>query len=209
MIFYDCATAPSPRRARIFLAEKNAPHDVVEIDLVEQEQLGEQFKAINPSCTVPALKLDDGTVFTENLGIAAYLEAQYPEPPLMGRTAQEKGAILNWNASIELQGLIAVAEALRNSNPRMQGRAITGPENYEQIPELAVRGLKRVGHFFDLLNTRLKGRQFIATDDFSLADITALVVVDFARIIQQKPTADHVEILRWREELNARPSVHL
>ena len=209
MIFYDCATAPSPRRARIFLAEKNVAHDVIEIDFSKQEQLGDDFKAINPNCTVPVLKLDDGTTFTENLGIAAYLEAQYPEPPLMGRTAEEKGHILNWNAIIEFQGLIAVAEALRNSNPMMQGRAITGPQNYDQIPELAARGVKRIGYFFDMLNAQLKGRDFIVTDDFSLADITALVVVDFARIIKQSPNDNHAEILRWREQLNERPSVNV
>ena len=210
MIFYDCATAPSPRRARIFLAEKNVPHEVVQIDLVSQQQLGEEYRAINPSCTVPALQLTDGTVFTENLGIAAYLEDRYPEPALMGSSSSEKGAILNWNAMIEFQGLMPVAEALRNSTPRMQGRAITGPENYEQIPALAERGVKRVGHFFDRLNEQLKGRDFIASDQFSLADITAVVVVDFARIVKLTPSEDrHPDLLRWRKQLSDRPSLHL
>ena len=209
MIFYDCATAPSPRRARIFLAEKNVSHDVIQIDLGTREQLGEEFKAINPGCTVPVLKLRDGTTFTENLGIAAYLESQYPEPPLMGSSAKEKGAILNWNAMIEFQGLMAVAEALRNSTPRMEGRALTGPENYEQIPQLAERGLKRISHFFDRLNAQLKGRDFIVSDNFSLADITAVVVVDFARIVKMVPSDKHTELLRWRNQLSERPSLQL
>ena len=209
MIFYDCATAPSPRRARIFLAEKKAAHEVVEIDIMTQQQLSEEFKAINPACTVPALKTDDGTVLTENLGIAAYLEALYPEPPLMGRTPIEKGEVLNWNAMIEFQGLMPVAEALRNSTPLMAGRAITGPENFEQIPALAERGMKRIALFFDRLEEQLKGRDFIATDYFSLADITAVVVVDFARIVKMSPNDSHGNLLRWREQLSERASLNL
>ena len=186
------------------------PHEVVQIDLVSQQQLGEEYRAINPSCTVPALQLTDGTVFTENLGIAAYLEDRYPEPALMGSSSSEKGAILNCNAMVEFQGLMPVAEALRNSTPRMQGRAITGPENYEQIPALAERGVKRVGHFFDRLNEQLKGRDFIASHQFSLADITAVVVVDFARIVKLTPSEDkHPDLLRWRKQLSDRPSLHL
>ena len=119
MIFYDCSTAPSPRRARILLHEKQAPHEVVNIDIMRGEQLGEAFKLINPSCTVPALKLDDGTVLTENSGIAAYLESAFPNPPMLGKTDIEKGLIASWNSKIEFEGLYAVAEALRNSSPMM------------------------------------------------------------------------------------------
>ena len=79
MIFYDCSTAPSPRRARIFLKEKQAEFETVEVDLRNAEQLGEAYRQINPACTVPALQVDDGVVLTENAGIAAYLEAAYPE----------------------------------------------------------------------------------------------------------------------------------
>ena len=56
LTLYDCATAPSPRRARILLAEKGVPHEVVQVDLANREQLGEAFRRINPQCTVPALR---------------------------------------------------------------------------------------------------------------------------------------------------------
>ncbi len=207
MIFYDCATAPSPRRARIFLAEKAVPHEVVQIDLRAGEQLCEKFRTINPACTVPVLQLENGTTFTENLGIAAFLEAEFPDPPLMGRNSVEKGHILGWNAAIEIQGLMPVAEALRNSSPAMAERAITGPENFAQIPELAERGLTRLNLFFDNLNQHLKDRDFIASDEFSLADITAVVAVDFARIVKVTAQDHHQHLLRWRERLADRPSL--
>lgn len=207
MIFYDCLTAPSPRRARILLHEKQVPHEVINIDLRQGEQLSAEYKLISPSCTVPALKLDDGTVLTENSGIAAYLESAYPNPPMLGTTDAEKGLVANWNARIEFEGLYAIAEALRNSAPMLKGRAITGANNYDQIPELAKRGMQRANVFFDTLNERLEGREFVAIDGFSNADIAAVVAVDFAYIIKIEPQAHHENIIRWRKSLADRPSL--
>ncbi len=206
---YDCATAPSPRRARILLAEKAVPHDTVQVNLREREQLGEAFRAINPLCTVPALRTDEGAVLTDNTAIAAYLEAAYPEPPLMGRTPLEKAEIASWNWRIEFDGLMAVAEGLRNSTPAMANRALPGPHDYAQIPALAERGVLRVQHFFAMLNTHLADRDFIATERFSLADITAVVVVDFARVVKVKPGEEHPHLLRWRAAMALRPSMSL
>jgi len=209
MIFYDCLTAPSPRRARILLNEKQVPHDVVQVDLMKAEQLSDEFKLINPSCTVPVLKLDDGTTLTENAGIAAYLESAYPNPPMLGSSDIEKGLVASWNWKIEFEGLFAVAETLRNSSPMMKGRAMTGDTDYAQIPELAERGLSRLNTFFDRLNDRLEGRDFVAIDSFSLADISAVVAVDFARVVKVTPNTSHENIIRWRSNLADRPSLNL
>ena len=209
MIFYDCLTAPSPRRARILLAEKNVPHEVVNVDIMQAQQMQAEFRAINPACTVPALKLDDGTVFTDNAGIAAYLESEFPEVPMLGSTSVEKGMVAGWTSKIEFEGLTAVAEALRNSSPRMKGRALTGAANWQQIPELAERGLARLKLFFDMLNDHLENREFVAIDSFSNADVVAVVVVDFARIVQVKAQPQHTHLIRWRESLSDRPSLSL
>ncbi len=206
MILYDYTMAPSPRRARIFLAEKGVEVVKIQIDLAAGEHLTPAFRAINPACTIPALVLEDGTVITENAGIAAYLEAAYPDPPLLGSSAVEKAQVAMWNARIEFQGLMAVAEALRNSAPAMRDRALTGSENFPQLPELAARGLRRIKLFFDMLEARLEGREFLAIDALSVADITALVVVDFARVVRQRPETSHTHIARWRAALQARPA---
>ena len=206
---YDCATAPSPRRARILLAEKGISHATVQVDLRQGEQLGEAYRRINPQCTVPALITEDGTLLSDNAAITAYLEAAYPEPPLLGRSPQEKAEIASWQWRIEFEGLMAIAEALRNSAPAMAGRALPGPVAYAQIPELAQRGLLRVQQFFDTLNERLAGRDFIASERFSVADITAVVAVDFARIVKLKPGEAHPHLLRWRAAMAERPSMAL
>jgi|SRR6185312_1981477 glutathione S-transferase len=209
MTLFDCATAPSPRRARIFLAEKGVGHDTVSVDLRGGEQFGEAYQKINPQCTVPALRTEHGLVLTDNAAIAAYLEARYPNPPLLGATPEEKAEIASWNWRMEFEGLLAVAEALRNSAPAMANRALPGAVNYPQIPALAERGLARVEHFLDMLNERLAGRAFIAADRFSVADITAVVSVDFARIVKRKPGERHAELLRWRAAMASRPAMAL
>ena len=206
---YDCSTAPSPRRARILLAEKGVVHDTVQVDLRNGEQLGPAYRLINPQCTVPALRTDDGLMLTDNAAIAAYLEARFPEPALMGVTPAEKAAIAGWSWRIEFEGLLAIAEALRNSSPAMANRALPGPHNYPQIAELAQRGVARVQQLFVTLNRLLEGREFVAAGRFSLADITAVVAVDFARVVKVKPGDAHPHLLRWREGMGARPSTAL
>jgi glutathione S-transferase len=206
---YDCATAPSPRRARILLAEKGIVHETVQIDLRAGEQLGEVYRKINPQCTVPALRTEEGEVLTDNAAIAAYLEARFAQPPMMGVTPLDKAEIASWHWRVEFEGFLAIAEALRNSSPAMVNRSLPGPVNYAQIPQLAERGLARLQQFFIDLNDRLQDRNFIAAQQFSIADITAVVAVDFARIVKVKPDERHPHLLRWRTAMQQRPTMVL
>lgn len=204
---YDCATAPNPRRARIFLAEKGVAHETVQIDLRAGEQMSAAYRRINPHCTVPALRVDDDLVLTDNAAIAAYLEAQYPQPPLMGIHPRDKAEIASLTWRMEFDGLMPVAEALRNGSPAMVDRALPGPVNYSQIEALAERGRARAQRFFEDLNAHLAGRSFVAAEQFSLADITAVVAVDFARVIKLKPDDRYPHLLRWRAAMAERPSM--
>ena len=209
MTLYDCSTAPSPRRARILLAEKGVAHETVQVDLRGGQQLSDEFRAINPQCTVPALRTEEGPLLTDNAAITAYLEARFPQPPLLGRTAVEKAEVASWNWRVEFEGLLAIAEAMRNSAPSMANRALPGPVNYAQIPELAQRGLARLQQFFETLNRQLDGHGFVAGEAFSVADITAVVAVDFARVVKVKPGDAHPHLLRWRAAMALRPAMAL
>jgi glutathione S-transferase len=208
LTLYDFELAPNPRRARIFMAEKNIDYKKVAINLRELEQFSDAFKSVNPRCTVPALVNEDGHCFADNASIAAYLEARFPEPPLLGRSPEDKGDVAYWQARIESDGLGAVAEAFRNSNPAMANRGLPGTRPIEQIPALAERGLQRTSSFFDDLNAHLEGRAYIAANQFSIADITALVTVDFARVIKLQPTPEaHPHLFAWRKKMSERPSM--
>ncbi|HEY6510494.1 MAG TPA: glutathione S-transferase [Burkholderiaceae bacterium] len=206
---YDCSTAPSPRRARLLLAEKGVAHETVQVDLRNGEQLGDAYRRINPHCTVPTLRTDDGLLLTDNAAITAWVEARFPEPPLLGSTPAQKAEIASWHWRIEFEGLMAIAEALRNGSPAMANRALPGPVDYAQIPELAERGRARVQQFFVNLDARLAGRDFVAADRISIADIAAVVAVDFARVVKVKPGEQHPHLQRWRAAMAQRPAMAL
>lgn len=206
---YDCSTAPSPRRARILLAEKGLVHDTVQVDLRSGEQFSSAFRAVNPACTVPALRTPEGVVLTDNAAIAAWAEAVQPEPPLFGRQPLEKAEVASWHGRAEFEGLLAVAEVLRNGSAAMVNRALPGPVDYPQIPELAQRGRLRLEAFFRTLDARLADRPYLAGEGFSIADITAVVAVDFARAVKMRPGDEHPHLLRWRASLAERASMGL
>ena len=206
MKFYDCKTAPSPRRVRIFIAEKGIDIETVPVDLANGEQFSDTYRAINPDCVVPALQLDDGSCISEVLAICQYLEEVYPEPALLGRTPEERAATIMWNAKAEQQGLWACADALRNVAKGLKGRAVPGPDNYEQIPELAERGRKRVAAFLDKLEQRLASSDFVAGDFYAMADITAMIVVDFAERLKILLADGATSLRRWYDNVASRPS---
>lgn len=206
MKLYDCTPAPSPRRVRIFAAEKGIDLPLVQVDLMKGEQLTPEFRALNPWCTVPVLVLDDGTAISEINAICRYLEETQPEPALMGRTPVEKALIAMWDHRMEVDGFFAAAEGFRNATPGFKGRAITGRHNYDQIPALAERGKQRVQWFFELLDERLANNQFIAGPAFSVADITAMVTVDFSRWMKVTMPESLTHARRWHAEVSARPS---
>ena len=128
---------------------------------------------------------------------------------MLGITALDKAEIASMNWRMEFEGLLAIAEAMRNSAPSMANRALPGPVDYAQIPELAARGLQRVQHFMGMLDAHLAGREFIAADQLSIADITAVVAVDFARVVRIKPSEQHLNLRRWRENMAQRPAFNL
>jgi len=206
MKLYDCATAPSPRRVRIYLAEKGIDVPKTEIDLRSGEHFKEPFASLNDRCDVPFLELDDGTGIGEPEAICRYFEAENPEPPMFGRTAKEQGLVSMWNHRIEMEGFMAIAEALRNKSSGFKGRALTGKVGYEQIPELAERGQKRTEVFFSNLNDLLSDRDFITGDAYTFADITAQAAVDFAAWLKIAPGDDQPHLKRWHEAVSARPS---
>jgi glutathione S-transferase len=206
---YDCATAPSPRRARILLAEKGVMHHTVQIDLKVGEQLGEAYRKINPQCTVPALRTEEGAMLTSNAAIAAYLEASYPQPPMLGVTPLDKAEIADWHWRIEFEGFMPIAEAFRNTSAAMLNRALPGPVNYAQIPQLAERGVARLQQFLMDLNEQLQDRDFIAAQQFSIADIAAVVTIDFARIVKVRLDERHPNLLRWRAAMAQRSAMTL
>ena len=207
MILYDSAWAPSPRRVRIFLAEKQITVERVMIDLRRDEQLDPAFLAINPRGIVPALVLDDGEVITESASICRFFEALQPDPPLFGTDAHSIAQIDSWSRRIDSDGYAAAVYAFRNSKPQMQGRA--QPGNWPPIPiipDLVERASLMWGSFIESLDQQLSDSPWIAGEAFSFADITGLVAVDFAARAGLVVPEELHHVARWHAVVTARPS---
>lgn len=192
--------APNPRRLRIFLAEKGLDIPREQVDLRGMEQKGEAFTAINPTQTVPVLILDDGTTISESVAICRYFEELYPDPPLFGTDPLSKALIEMWNRRIELNLFGAVRAAFRHLHPSMKEREIP------QIPEWGEANKPKAIDFLTMLDREIEGRDYIAGDAFSIADINGLVAVDFMKTARIDVPEELANLRAWFERVSSRPS---
>jgi glutathione S-transferase len=203
MKLYDGGRAPNPRRVRIFLAEKGIQlpiEQIEQIDLGKLQQRSDAYKAVNPMQRVPALLLDDGTVIAESIAICRYFEALQPDPPLFGRGALQSALVEMWNRRAELHLLFPVASVFQHLHPAM--KVMISP----QVAEWGEANKPRVFEFLQFLDGELKGRPYLAGNAFSVADITALVAVDFMRVSKLAVPEDFSNVRRWHAEVSARAS---
>ena len=203
---YHATTSPNSRRVRMFLTEKGLKPTLIPVDLGAGEQHSEAYQATNLRRVVPTLVLEDGTAIGEVPAIMRYLDEAFPETPLLGATPKDKGLVVMWERFAELEGFAAVMEGVRNKSARLKGRAIAGPHDYEQIPQLVDRSALRVKNFLNDLNERLEQAPFVAGDHFSAADITALVTIEFAKALDISVPEGHRALTRWYEAVSARAS---
>ena len=206
MKLYDFERAPNARRVRMFAAEKGINLELITVDLGTKEQMGDAYKAVNPRLQVPALLLDDGTLITESVAICRYLDETKPDPLLFGTGAIGKANVEMWHRRMELEGMQPTADAVRNSIGFFANRALAGPLDFEQIPALAERGLKRIDLFQGLLDERLADNRYVAGDDFSIADIAGLIAIDFGKVVKKRVGDETLNLKRWYDEVSARPS---
>jgi len=189
------------------MAEKSVDIKTVPVNLRDMENLEAVFLRINPRGVVPVLELEDGTRIDESVAICRYLEESYPEPPLMGTDALSRAQIESWQRHVEFDGYFAAMTVFRNSLPAFRNRALPGlPPEFPAIPDLVERGRRQYDHFLDRLNTRLGEASHVGGNDYSIADITALVTVDFAARTEMTIPKTHTHIQRWYERVSARPS---
>jgi glutathione S-transferase len=200
MKLYDGGRAPNPRRVRIFLAEKEIKVPTEQVDLGTLQQRSEAYSAVNPLQRVPALVLDDGTVIAESIAICRYFEGVQPEPPLFGRGAVGTALVEMWNRRAELHLLLPLSNVFRHLHPAM--KQMEDP----QVPEWGEANKPRAMAFLQFLDGELKGRAYLAGADYSVADITALVAVDFMRVSKLAIPDALANVKRWHEKVSARPN---
>jgi len=207
MLLYDFKLAPGPRRVRFFAAEKGLELPSVQVNLRAREQFAPEFRAKNPACTVPVLELAEGQYIWGVDAICRYLEELHPTPPLLGTDALDRARVTMWNERVMQEGYAAAGETVRNSSPLFRDRGLSGTAGgFAQIPALVERGRKRLERFAEMLDERLGESPHVAGDGFSMADIAAVVALDFARRAEFQPPERLSRLQRWYRKVCARPA---
>jgi glutathione S-transferase len=199
MKLYDSKMAPNPRRVRIFLAEKGIQVPDDQVDLAKAQNRSPEFLKINPMGGVPVLQMDDGTSLAESVAICRYFEETHPEPRLMGVDARDKAEVEMWQRRMELNLFSTVTGCFRNTSEFFKGRIPQVPEYGEVCRQAAEKAFGMVDGF-------LADRKFIAGERYTIADITALVAVDFAKLIKLRVSPEQKNLARWHEAVSSRPS---
>lgn len=199
MKIYNSPVAPNPRRVRIFLAEKGVQVPYEDVDIVNAINRQAEFRKKNPLAGVPVLELDDGTCIAESVAICRYFEELHPQPPLMGVDTRDRAIVEMWNRRIEFALFLPIADAFRQRHEFFKGRIRQCPDYAQLQKENAEDALK-------WLETELAGRRYIAGERFTIADITAMVGIDFGRVSKIAIQPEQKNLARWHAEVAARPS---
>jgi len=197
---YDSLRAPNPRRVRWFMAEKRIEDvEIEQVSLFEGQHRTAEYRAKAGLPNVPALELDDGTVFTESIAICRYLESVYPDPNMFGRDASETAVIEMWTRRVEMIVATPFMIAVRHSHPAMAALE-------KQNPDMAAANLKAAERGLKVIDRELAKREFIAADRLTIADIIAFTGIDFMRMIKYQPPQEFTNLMRWHKAMGARPA---
>jgi len=200
MKIYEDSRAPNPRRVRVFLAEKGLDVEFRQISILDGEHKSPEFTRLYALQRVPILELDDGTVIAETVAICRYFEELHPEPALMGTNALEKALIQMSQRQVESVLFAPIAQCFRHLHPAMA--KLENP----QVPEWGKVNKTRALTGMAWLDAQLKDREFVAGASFTIADITALIAIDFRKLARIEIPDDLTRLTDWHKRISARPS---
>ena len=199
MKLYDLKTGTNTRRVRIFLAEKGIEVPRVEVDMIGGENRTPEYLAKNPMGTMPLLELDDGTLIAESVAICRYFELLQPNPPLFGKGALEQACIEMWNRRMEIELMRPLVDHFLHLSPIWHGRR-------KQIAEVGNAARIQAEDRMRWLDKDLSDRDFIAGDQYSIADITAQCALLLGKYTGTPIPKELTNLARWFETMTKRPS---
>ena len=210
MKLYDFELAPNAQRVRVFLAEKGLEVPTEQLNVRDDDQFVEPFTSMNPFHCVPFLELDDGKVIAESMSICRYLEELHPEPPLFGRTAEERAVIDMWLRRFELDAFIPMLHAVRNHVPMFAGRVVPGTRtDLPQLPAMMTRGKEMMEVFLARVEPHMAQNEFIAGSEFTIADITGYFTVRMTNALEMDLTTSYPAVTAWFAKVAQRPAFQL
>ena len=182
---------PSPRRERMYLAEKGIEIPLVRMEL-HKENRTREFRQKNPIGTLPVLELDDGRCLSESMAICRYIEELNPDPPLFGSEPFERAVIEMWSRRVEhyLYLPIDYLPMLTRGAPQ---------EAAEEFESWATQ-------FSDLLDKTLGNQDFLCGESISIADVFAFGALDYGDWFRNKALTRLHKLDAWFRKIKERPS---
>ena len=200
MKIYDTPLAPNPRRVRWFMAEKAITDvEVITLNIMEGQHKTPDYLGKAGLANVPMLEMDDGTCITESVAICRYLESRYPQPNMFGSTPEECAVIEMWARRAEMLVATPLMLGVRHTHPALAVLEQQNPAVAEYNTQSGVQGLA-------VLDKRLQGRDWIAADRLTIADVIAFVGLDFARLIKLQVPETLNALARWADAMRSRPA---
>lgn len=195
------SVGPNPQVVRTFMAERGIEVPMEDIDIMSGVNRQSDYLEVNPAGQLPALELDDGSLLTEITVICEYLDESQPGTPLMGTTPEQRAQVRRWTRWADLN----VCEPLANGFRFAEGLPLF-QDRMRCIPE-ASDGLKACAQDkLAWLDTEMAGRDFLAGDQFSLADILLSSFLAFGEQVGQPLNRDLKTVSAWYDRCQARPS---
>ena len=200
MKFYN-SIGPNPRVVKMFMAEKGIEIPFEEVDIMGGANRQEPYLKVNPAGQLPALELDNGDVISEITAICEYLDEKFPGTSLVGATPEERAETRMWTRRVDLGVCEPLAGGFRYAEglPMFKDRMRCLPEAADGLKAIAQDKLK-------WLDGLMEGKQFLAGDRLTLADILLFSFLDFGAQVGQPVDTTNKNIAAWFERMKARPS---
>ncbi|PSW16351.1 glutathione S-transferase [Photobacterium rosenbergii] len=184
---------PNPMKVALFLAETDLPYELIAVDTLKGEQHTAEFRAINPNGKLPAI-VDEGTRVFDSNAILLYLSEK---TGLLAGKSEDRAELLSW--------MMFIASGLGPFSGQCVHFHRMAPE---QIPYAKNRYLREAQRHYEVLDGHLEGRDYIVSDEFTIADVAAWGWIDKAQVVLgEEGLAPYPNLKRWFDSVNNRPAV--
>ncbi|MBY6031469.1 glutathione S-transferase family protein [Halomonas sp. DP8Y7-1] len=190
------------RSVMLVCHEKGIEHSVgLEADGISVGLHTPELLALNPFDKIPVLLHGERRLY-ESVAICRYLDAAFEGPALLPTDIWERAVVDQWCSALATQ--VDQAIVRRYLLELVFPRGANGQVRADKLSEATPDAQKMLG----IIDARLEGRDYLAGNDFTLADALAAPMLDY--MVATPPARPLVEavprVRAYVERLRARPS---
>ncbi|HIG23339.1 MAG TPA: glutathione S-transferase family protein [Henriciella marina] len=196
------SVGPNPHVVRMFMAERGIEIPTEDIDIMVGANRQPDYLEKNPHGQSPALFLDDGSLITEITAICEYLDETNPGDSLIGSTPEERAQTRRWTRWVDLKIVEPMTTAFRGAEglPMFKDRMRCLPEASDGLKAFTQDNIA-------FLDKQMAGRDYVAGDKFTLADVLLFCFLAFGEQVGQPLNRDFKNVAAWFDKVSKRESV--